>query len=315
MNISFQKHVVLASVVLFAFSSMVTAQDRMALPTSKRAVAITIDDLPVASTVQLDDAGYLNLTHDLVNNITTLGIPAYGFVIAGKLSSQGADKLNIWLDAGLELGNHSFSHTSLNNVGPDRFIESIVAGEQGVKNLLSARNMEMRYFRYPMLHRGTDTESVDSVTKFLLQSGYTTAPVSIDNQEWVFSRAYDQANAKNDTEMMKKIGDAYVAYMESVFEFFETNSVDLLGYEPKQILLIHANALNASYLDELAQMLESRHYNFITLDEAMTDPFYSMPQNYLGGRGLSWLHRVAFSQGKELRSEPRDPQWLSNIYP
>ncbi|MDG2141399.1 MAG: hypothetical protein P8K27_07870 [Gammaproteobacteria bacterium] len=115
--------------------------------------------------------------------------------------------------------------------------------------------------------------------------------------------------------MMSRIGMAYVEYMESVFEFFEVNSQEILGYEPKQILLIHANALNASYLDELAGMLEAKGYSFITLDLAMTDPFYSMSENYSGGRGISGLHRVAFSQGRNIGSEPRDPEWLSNIYP
>lgn len=281
----------------------------------KREVAITIDDLPVASTISLSDDEYLQLTNQLVSSISRLEIPAYGFVIGNKLPTQGLDKLKIWLDAGLKLGNHTFSHPDLNVLDADEFNGNIVAGEGGVKKLLADRNLELNYFRFPMLHRGNSAEKKRKVASFLEEKSYTIAPVSIDNQEWVFASAYDKALSRNDNEMMQRIGSAYVTYMESVFEFFEINSSKIVGYEPKQILLIHANALNTNYLDELANMLKARGYSFITLDDAMTDPFYSMPETYTGGRGLSWLHRIASSQGVDLDSEPRDPQWLSDIYP
>lgn len=112
---------------------------------------------------------------------------------------------------------------------------------------------------------------------------------------------------------MEEIGRAYVDYMENVFEFFENWSVEVLGYEPKQILLIHANALNTEYLDELAQMLLARNYAFISLDEAMTDPAYSLPESYVGPRGLSWLHRIAVTKGMQIQEEPREPQWLYDL--
>lgn len=298
-----------AMVILLAWPSFSLSQEL-----SPRMVAFTIDDLPVASTVPLTRAGYRGLSERLVSGLTELEIPAYGFVVESKLVNQGRDNLNLWLDAGFGLGNHTFSHPSLNAVGPERFTADILAGEKETRALLAARDQKLRYFRFPMLQRGNSLQAKNAVADFLESNGYTIAPVSIDNQEWVFAGAYDKALARQDSEMMERIGDAYVDYMETVFEFFEENSLALLGYEPKQILLIHANALNADYIDELAAMLKARNYSFISLEEAMKDPFYALSETYTGGRGLSWLHRVTYSQGKKLGSEPRDPKWLSEIY-
>lgn len=112
---------------------------------------------------------------------------------------------------------------------------------------------------------------------------------------------------------MARIGDDYVRYMEEVFGFYERVSRELLGREPAQILLLHANALNAAYLDELAGMLAGRGYRFVTLDEALADPAYALPDRYVGPRGPSWLERWAFTRGVNPGAMPRPPAWIRTV--
>ena len=56
----------------------------------------------------------------------------------------------------------------------------------------------------------------------------------------------------------------------------------MLGYEPRQILLLHANWLEADHVAELLDALRKRGYQFITLQEALSDPVYSAPDDYAG---------------------------------
>ena len=88
----------------------------------------------------------------------------------------------------------------------------------------------------------------------------------------------------------------------------------MVGREIKQVLLLHANPLNAEHFDELVRMMKRRGYAFISLDEALEDPAYRLPDSYAGTRGLSWLHRWALTKGMKMREEPREPEFIGNLY-
>ena len=84
---------------------------------------------------------------------------------------------------------------------------------------------------------------------------------------------------RGDKQMAKRVAEAYIPYMDQKFAYFEQQSMALFGYEMKQVLLIHANALNADHFDKLALMIEKRGYKFISLDEALTDKAYTSPDD------------------------------------
>ncbi|HBX66365.1 MAG TPA: polysaccharide deacetylase-like protein, partial [Balneolaceae bacterium] len=85
----------------------------------------------------------------------------------------------------------------------------------------------------------------DSLRRFLQQNGYTPAPVTIDNEDYIFAKAYHIAYSRNDRELMGKVGETYVEYMEEKLQFYEKSSETLFGRNIPQTLLIHANLLNA----------------------------------------------------------------------
>src|SRR5829696_8624438 len=90
----------------------------------QREIAITIDDLPVVST-RRDLKNRQEITKKLLAHIRKAKIPAIGFVNENKLYTNDKrdeaqiDLLRMWLDAGLELGNHTYSHRSLNRISLD----------------------------------------------------------------------------------------------------------------------------------------------------------------------------------------------------
>src|SRR5205085_3002100 len=87
-------------------------------PKPDRQVAITIDDLPAASNI-LPGPAVTEMTAKLLTTLRDQKIPVVGFVNEKKLYRPGEvdqriGALRMWLDYGFELGNHTYSHTSLN---------------------------------------------------------------------------------------------------------------------------------------------------------------------------------------------------------
>ena len=219
----------------------------------------------------------------------------------------------MWLDEGLELGNHTFSHPDLNSTPLNVFEQDVIRGEEVTSRLLKARGQKLRYFRHPFLHAGNNIETKRRFEEFLAARGYRIASVTIDNSEWIFARAYENALLRGDRQMAKRVAQAYIPYMEEKFAYFEQQSLALFGYEMKQVLLLHANSLNADYFDGLARMIKKRGYTFITLDDALKDKAYTSPDSYAGPGGITWIHRWAITAGKDkdfFKGEPRTPAFV-----
>jgi peptidoglycan/xylan/chitin deacetylase (PgdA/CDA1 family) len=301
----------LAIFVLFLSNSSSNAQK------TNRFIAVTIDDLPVV-TRQIDLEPRQKITQKLLGHITKSKIPAIGFVNERKLYAGAkrveaeVDLLRSWLNAGLELGNHTYSHMSLHSNSLERYQEDILKGEVVTKEVLAAKRKQIRYFRHPFLFTGLDLTTKQKLGEFLTRYNYTIAPVTIDNADWIFARAYDNAIEKKDKDLMKRVGAAYVPYLESKMDYWERQSVRLFNREIKQILLLHANSINADYFDDVVKMLKMRGYQFISLEYALSDEAYRLPDTFTGNAGISWLHRWALTRGREyiLPDEPRTPDWI-----
>lgn len=285
-----------------------------------RTVAVTIDDLPVVST-RRDLESRQNITRKLLSHITKAKIPAIGFVNENKL--YAGDKrddvqvalLRMWTAAGLELGNHTFSHRSLNAIPLADYQADLLKGEAITKELLAERGKKIRFFRHPFLQTGRTMDAKAGFDAFLSQNGYTIAPITFDNADYIFSRAYDIAFDRGDKKLMKEVGNAYVPYMERKLDYWERQSVKLLGREMSQTLLIHANFINSDYLDDLARMFKRRGYRFVQLESALQDDAYRLPDTYTGPAGISWLHRWAREKGRDfiLPEEPTVPEFVLKL--
>lgn len=186
----------------------------------------------------------------------------------------------------------------------------MLRGERVTRMLMAARGRRPRYFRHPTLDTGPDAATRARFEQFLASNGYTVAPVTIDNDECLYAAAYDRARARGDRAARERIGRAYLRYMEDVCRYYERLSRDLFGREIPQVLLLHANGLNAEYLGGLAAMMRGRGYRFVTLDQALADAAYRSRDTYIGARGLSWLQRWAITQGREPGDQPAAPDWV-----
>ena len=83
--------------------------------------------------------------------------------------------------------------------------------------------------------------------------------------------------------------------------------MEVVGREFPQILLIHANQLNADLMPDLLAMFRRRGYTFVSLEQALADPAYRLEDGYAGRNGFSWIHRWSRTKGMKPKGEPDPP--------
>lgn len=287
-----------------------------------KTICITVDDLPTV-TYGIDEPEFAKqLTEDLINTFDQYDIPAIGYVNEvklyqdGELDSSQVDLLEMWLINGYELGNHTYSHPNFHEVSFDEFSQDVLKGEKVTSELAKKYGSEYKYFRHPYLRIGLRQSHADSLSNFLHQHGYIEAPVTIDNEDYIFALAYHRAYSKGDSLLMEKIGSAYVNYMEEKLLYFEEQSQKLFNRNIAHILLTHANLLNAHYMDDLAEMYQKNGYRFVSQTDVLKDDAYNQPVTSYGNWGISWIDRWALSQGKRgdfFQGDPATPEFIRSL--
>src|SRR5207245_8451833 len=115
----------------------------------QREIAITIDDLPAASASSMTGTEIVEMTAKLLGTLRDQKVPAVGFVNERKLYKLGEvddriKALSMWGDYGFELGNHTFSHASLDRMPLKDWEEEVVRGDTVTRILLPPHNLQLR---------------------------------------------------------------------------------------------------------------------------------------------------------------------------
>jgi peptidoglycan/xylan/chitin deacetylase (PgdA/CDA1 family) len=285
-------------------------------------MAITVDDLPVVVYGNDDPNLPREITGRLLATFERYDVPAIGFVnesnlyADGELDSSIVALLEQWVANGFELGNHTYSHLNYHEVPFEQFTADVLGGELVTRDLMESHDLDLRYFRHPYLRIGLRASHADSLTRFLHDHGYVTAPVTIDNTDYLFAREYGKADLHGDTELMARIGAAYVAYMEEKLIYFEGSAERLFGRNIPQILLVHASLLNADYLDDLIRVFIEHGYSFVSQSDVLEDAAYATAISRYGDWGISWIDRWALSQDVDsefFSGDPRTPEWIPGV--
>lgn len=286
---------------------------------SARTMAVTVDDLPA---VPFSDLGTMrSLTERLLRALRAHDVEAVAFVNEGKLVPAAERDarlalLRAWVDAGHDLGNHTFSHVDLQRTPLGQYEADVVRGEVAIREVLAARGRRPRWFRHPYTHTGPTAEVRRAFETFLASRGYLVAPFSVETTDYVFDVARRDSLRRGDGKTAARLVSAYVEHTMAAVAYGEALARDTFGRDVPQILLVHANGTNAEALSTVLERLRDRGYRFVTLDEALGDEAWRTPDGYVGPKGLSWLHRFRVARGLPLRpeTEPDPPRWVLHRY-
>jgi peptidoglycan/xylan/chitin deacetylase (PgdA/CDA1 family) len=194
-----------------------------------RSVAITIDDLPCANCAPVNPDGtsrhgLLESTNQrLVAELTRAHIPVTGFVItqsADQAGTSGQYVLRLWLDAGFDLGSHSYSHPNFADITEAEMEAEITRADATLRPLLAANGRKLQFFRFPYNDTGDTQAKHDAVATFLNDHGYQVATCTIDTSDYTFAAAYVHALGANDTATAARVRREYIAYSASEIDFY-----------------------------------------------------------------------------------------------
>ncbi len=282
------KQIYLVKLILFIWILIFCFHMISATGFNQKKIVITIDDLPTLSHSILTMDEQISYFNRILKILKKHKIKALGFLVGKLIKPDNEHLIHSFIKAGHIVGNHTFNHWDLNKVNSSKYINDIKKNNYFINKL----NMPKKYFRYPMLHRGNKLSKKKSVIEYLKKEKFIIAPVSIDNDESMYNIKYVRSKKSGDLSKAEEIGKHYIQHMIKQTKYYEKLAIEINGKSINHILLIHMNYINSYYLDILLNWYKKNGWEFITIDEALSDPFYLKKDRYLGKKGLSYIERV-----------------------
>lgn len=239
-------------------------------------IALTFDDLPAAGSLppgQNRTKVATALTAELKANHLT---GTYGFVNGVKLENDpdGQQALRIWLDAGMNIGSHTWSHMSLTDNTAEAFENNIALNEPVLAQYGEVR--DWHWLRYPYLWEGDTLEKRHAVRAYLKDHGYRVAQVTLDFEDYAWNSAYGRCLAKPDDAAIAWLRQSYLENAAEYVRLGREEERIAFGHEIPNVMLLHATAFTTLMLPELVELLRKQGFQFAALAEVERDPAYAL---------------------------------------
>jgi peptidoglycan/xylan/chitin deacetylase (PgdA/CDA1 family) len=255
---------------------MVSAAAMMAAvaPAQAQQIAFTWDDLPAHSALAPGETR-VEIGRKLIAAMKEAHLPpVYGF-LNGVLTEQeplSTPMLKDWHDAGLQLGNHTWSHMNLNQHSLAEWEADTLRNEALLKSYMGSD--DWHWLRYPNLAEGDTLEKREGARKFLAEHGYKIAGVTMSFGDYLYNGPYARCVAKNDAASVAQLEASYLAAADATIDYTRSMSKELFGRDIPYVLLMHVGALDARMLPRLLKLYRDKGFSFISLQDAEKDPFY-----------------------------------------
>jgi peptidoglycan/xylan/chitin deacetylase (PgdA/CDA1 family) len=243
-------------------------------PARAQQIAFTWDDLPAHSALPPGETR-VEIGRKLIAAMKEAHLPpVYGF-LNGILTEEeplSTPMLKDWREAGLQLGNHTWSHMNLNQHSLAEWEADTLRNEALLKSYMGSD--DWHWLRYPNLAEGDTLEKREGARKFLAEHGYKIAGVTMSFGDYLYNGPYARCVAKNDAASVAQLEASYLAAADATIDYTRSMSKALYGRDIPYVLLMHVGALDARMLPRLLKLYRDKGFSFISLQDAEKDPFY-----------------------------------------
>ncbi len=286
-------------------------------PIGPMKVAITVDDIP-ENGPPTPGFSRTAIAHRIIEVLKDYHINhVYGFA-NGNFLREHPDELGIlkeWLAAGNALGNHTFSHLDLNRADFHTYVANVAAEESLLSRLVgpSSGKRHSLFFRYPYLDEGDDLAKRDSVRAYLAERGYRIAEVTTDYNDWAWNCAYARGLSQRNNEEMERLKDQVAESADRHLRSSSATAKLMFGRDIPHIMLIHMCYFTAVTLDMLLTRWHAQGVEFVSLEEALADPVYSINPNLAYKNGLHFLDQIAKARHLDVQQIEDTPDSLDGL--
>jgi peptidoglycan/xylan/chitin deacetylase (PgdA/CDA1 family) len=276
-----------------AFARPSAAQDFPAVA-GTHPVLVTVDDLPLgANRLHPDPAARERITRDLLAVLKKHAVPAVGLVTWRNVEGEAGERLlDLWLEAGHELGNHSYAHLDYTRTDADTYLADVEKARVTLDAFLAARGRKLRFFRFPFLREGETPAKLARMREWLRATGQRALPVTIDNQDWSFEQPWVEAVRAGEAARLARLSEDFQHALRLETLFYTAAGDALFERPTPQILLLHANSVGAAQWDALFTWMKARGFRFASADEVMGDAALGEPHEFVGRYGGSHWDRL-----------------------
>ena len=239
-------------------------------------IALTFDDLPAAGALPAGDTRTAIASH-LAAELKAHHLDGtYGFVNASKLENDpdAQQALRLWIDEGMNIGSHTWSHISLTANTAEAFEKNIAQNEPALQEY--ARGRDWHWFRYPFLWEGDTLEKRRAVRAYIHDHGYRIAQVSLDFEDYAWNDAYARCSAKHDEPSISWLRQSYLDTAVEYIRLGREEEQIAFGHEIPNVVLLHATAFTTLMLPQLLDLLHTQGFRFASLPDVEKDPAYSL---------------------------------------
>lgn len=276
---------------------------------AKIRVAVTVDDLPRHSNIP-SNTTRIAVAQKMLAALKAQQIPeVYGFINAAKMDDDKdlSKVLELWIANGYPMGNHTYSHKSINKIPVEEFEKEIDDNEKTLQQFGS--KYDWRYFRYPFLHEGNTLDKRNSIRAYLKEKGYKIAQVTVDFEDWSWNDPYARCSDRKDAKQIKWLKKTYLQNAVDQLRRAEVISQGLFHKSIAHILLLHIGAFDAEMIEELLKAYKKEGVEFIPLSEATKDEVYSIDPAVTNESGSEFTFQMMKSRGlkqKDFGIQPYD---------
>jgi peptidoglycan/xylan/chitin deacetylase (PgdA/CDA1 family) len=235
-----------------------------------QSLAITLDDAPnLDATPRLSGAERNQRLLDAFGE-RKVRVVLFTNGIRGGDSREGARWLAAWGKAGHRIGNHTYHHQNLQEVGLVRFREDLLHLDAQIRTVPGYWPM----LRFPFLAEGKGPVERKAAQAMLAEVGYLPAPVSLPTYDWLFNaRLHKLLEARPEADLTP-LKALYLQHLADILKGYRELGLKLLGRDPVHSVLLHHNLLNALVMPDLLRMLEVNGWKIVSPEEAYRDPLY-----------------------------------------
>ncbi len=286
---------------IFGHRNMQRGVARKKTPLSKHPlVALTFDDLPAAGGLTPGD-NRVRIARQITQELRARHIRGvYGFVNAVSLpgDKDAQQALRIWLHAGMNIGNHTWSHPALDDVSAEDYEREIALDEPLLAAYAGRR--DWHWFRYPYLEEGDTLQKHEAVRGWLQAHRYRIAEPTLNFNDDDWQDPYARCVVKNDAAAIDWLKQSYIQNAAEYLRVGREEEQTAFGREVPNVLLLHETAFTTLMLPELLQVMHQQGFKIAKLSRVERDKIYArdpaagvkgggtLPNMYLDSRHLPY---------------------------
>lgn len=230
----------------------------------------------------------------LVRNLATAGVPQAMFLIKTRgIDQKDGARLSLYSTKGHLLVNAGHGHSLVTK-------SDLYAYEIGIlkaNRILQRFSGYKKHVHFSYLHEFGDKNIQQRLAEFLQERGYRPAFTGMNSMRGVdqyLDQLYQKKISSNRAVNMAALESAYVEFIGRSLAQEDAKAFNLLGYSPRQMLVLQENDLAAYFIIALIDHLIEQGWTIITAERALNDPIANpIAANRWGANGyLSSITRL-----------------------